>query len=625
MLRSQTEIPIKTSINGQPSAHTQVPLVIGVTGHRNLRPADQPKLEKVVRSVFDNIRQKSPHTPLLVLSSLAEGADRLVARVALELKINLIVPLPMQRELYERDFSTPASRADFAKLLSQASYAFVLPVVKDCRNDAIGKDGAARDYQYEQTGAYIAKNSQILIALWDGECTDLVGGTSEVVKFQIEGVPASYVPRRNQLDGLEIGEVYHIITPTMTNPQPNGEAFSFRSLSHNSDRCDDPLILSDPKAEKSNCEGPSAFRGFERIYKHIDRFNEDLGKVLPGLSQELEKSKCKLFPDSKAERLPDPLKAMREQFAVADTLSNHFQKQARNTLDILFVCAFIAAAFFDVFAEMKFGHRFEVSTLGPYVLITIAAYYLLYRRAIRKDLQNKYQDYRALAEGMRVQFFWRLANLNLSVADHYLRKQRSELDWICSAVRAWNPTNWDKDRKFVSQGNEMQNIELVYEYWLTEQLKYFIISAHTDHRKLKRSEATVKYLFWGGVITAGTFALALLLFLLWHPEWLRDFFDFLEHHRNIHGSLVLLMSLPLILAALLHNFAEKNAWSEHAKQYNRMVQLFGRAAKLLREMIKNKEYRDARDLIENLGKEALSENGDWVFLHRERPLEVPHA
>ena len=30
-------------------------------------------------------------------------------------------------------------------------------------------------------------------------------------------------------------------------------------------------------------------------------------------------------------------------------------------------------------------------------------------------------------------------------------------------------------------------------------------------------------------------------------------------------------------------------------------------------------------LIEELGKEALVENGDWVLLHRERPLQVPKA
>jgi hypothetical protein len=29
-------------------------------------------------------------------------------------------------------------------------------------------------------------------------------------------------------------------------------------------------------------------------------------------------------------------------------------------------------------------------------------------------------------------------------------------------------------------------------------------------------------------------------------------------------------------------------------------------------------------VLRELGQEALEENGDWVLLHRERPLEVPH-
>jgi len=35
--------------------------------------------------------------------------------------------------------------------------------------------------------------------------------------------------------------------------------------------------------------------------------------------------------------------------------------------------------------------------------------------------------------------------------------------------------------------------------------------------------------------------------------------------------------------------------------------------------------REVQALLEELGKEALVENGDWVLLHRERPLEVPHG
>jgi 16S rRNA U1498 N3-methylase RsmE len=56
-----------------------------------------------------------PHTPLILLSALVEGADRLVARVALELGVHFIVPLPMPRDIYETDwqsFSTSAQNKE---------------------------------------------------------------------------------------------------------------------------------------------------------------------------------------------------------------------------------------------------------------------------------------------------------------------------------------------------------------------------------------------------------------------------------------------------------------------------------------------------------------------------------
>ncbi len=51
-------------------------------------------------------------------------------------------------------------------------------------------------------------------------------------------------------------------------------------------------------------------------------------------------------------------------------------------------------------------------------------------------LQDRFQDYRALAEGLRVEFYWRLARVRESVYDHYLARQEGELDWIRNAMRA---------------------------------------------------------------------------------------------------------------------------------------------------------------------------------------------
>jgi hypothetical protein len=63
---------------------------------------------------------------------------------------------------------------------------------------------------------------------------------------------------------------------------------------------------------------------------------------------------------------------------------------------------------------------------------------------------------------------------------------------------------------------------------------------------------------------------------------------------------------------------------ELVKQYRRMGDLFQHAASRLDECIDKQDAPKTYRLLIELGKEALIEHGDWLFLHRERPLEVPH-
>ena len=192
-----------------------LPLAISVTGHRDLRDQDLERLEAEIRAVFHDITARYPHTPLLLLSPLAEGADRLAARVGLEFGARLIVPLPLPRDLYEDDFETAASRREFADLLVQADQWFEMPYVEGNTRDNVSAHGEARNHQYAMVGAYVARHSQIFFALWDGVQTDhgeKLGGTAEVVRFKLEGVPEPYASQ-DPLDSVSTGPVYHIVTP----------------------------------------------------------------------------------------------------------------------------------------------------------------------------------------------------------------------------------------------------------------------------------------------------------------------------------------------------------------------------------------------------------------------------
>ena len=62
----------------------RVPIVLGVTGHRDLPSEDSETLRMAVRKLFAQLKHDYPNSPFKLISGLAEGADRLVAEVALE-------------------------------------------------------------------------------------------------------------------------------------------------------------------------------------------------------------------------------------------------------------------------------------------------------------------------------------------------------------------------------------------------------------------------------------------------------------------------------------------------------------------------------------------------------------
>src|SRR4051812_27960896 len=70
-------------------------LVVGVTGHRDLRKEDISILSDCIRAKLKALRSEFPDARLVLMSALAEGADQLVAKVAMgEMGFELLVPLP---------------------------------------------------------------------------------------------------------------------------------------------------------------------------------------------------------------------------------------------------------------------------------------------------------------------------------------------------------------------------------------------------------------------------------------------------------------------------------------------------------------------------------------------------
>ena len=86
----------------------KIPVIVGVTGHRNIRKPDLDVIEKSVREQLAMIVEACPHSQVKLLCSLAEGGDTVCAKAALDLGIPLIASLPFAEDEFRKDFSGQA-------------------------------------------------------------------------------------------------------------------------------------------------------------------------------------------------------------------------------------------------------------------------------------------------------------------------------------------------------------------------------------------------------------------------------------------------------------------------------------------------------------------------------------
>jgi hypothetical protein len=156
-------------------------LRIGVSGHRV--PPKLPEeseaplralIDRILAAIVDTARKANTASAFFIVSSLAEGSDRIVAAAGLAAGFALQAVLPFNRTEYARDFETPTSRGEFEELLARACDVFELGGAADERPRA-----------YEAAGLFMLANIDVLIAIWDGEVAAGIGGTAQIVERAI--------------------------------------------------------------------------------------------------------------------------------------------------------------------------------------------------------------------------------------------------------------------------------------------------------------------------------------------------------------------------------------------------------------------------------------------------------
>jgi hypothetical protein len=359
----------------------RIPLFVGVTGHRDLHPEDVPTIRQPLRTFFDELRIALPSTPIVVMSKLTEGADQLLASIAIEAGCESVCVLPFEHADYRATFSAGAARLEFDRLLAAS-------VIQDLPDAPEYTDSA--DGGYARAGHYIAHHATILVAVWDGVGSERPGSTADVVRA-----------RSARWIGPDLGAIHHLkIRRRESAPGacvPGSESLSAR---------DAITSCGWSYAEEFNA---AVLASRERI--------EDAGVARP----------FEIIADQRFADIAAVLSAAR-------VLATDTQRAVRRGKLLLQVIVFLAAISFAVIFKTN-GVRW---LLWIYLALLGAALFLRTRMQ-RQAVHRRYLDYRCLTEGLRVTLFWRLAGVQSDPGVHtvsvrLISRQDPSLLWIASAL-----------------------------------------------------------------------------------------------------------------------------------------------------------------------------------------------
>jgi len=572
-----------------------IPLIMGVTGHRDIPDEDKPAIFAALMQEMEKLISICCGLPILVITGLAEGADQIAAHAVTELQhrysakaIEYAAVFPMQRDDYEKDFGTEESLTEFRKWCNGAKWIRELPYVTNAA------EADKRDLQYRALGWFLAQHCQAVFAMWDGCDAEgsaggskhLPGGTSEVVHACRSGIPTATGNVTEKPMALALPEpvpVIHVMTRRKKRPDAiQRDAVGGVVTDYNTSR-----------GAKEFNEVIEAFRDFNRRQQSTN-------------AHDIAKSKTYLV-GSTDDFFTNVADIEIETYCIADTVSNIAGTQRRMQIKIISALTILSLLCHQIYS----GPDMRWHWLALHILLGLSAFFAFYFGFVNKKSRHEelHFDYRALAEGLRVQIIWKIAGIDASVADHYLGHQRGELNWIRQAIRNHMVEPAHQSKSAISESEALQFSK---SHWLADQHTYFSGKPNKPGAAIKNYNKSRIFSRLSGASLGFGLILTCLLFVA----------AVMSASDDVLNTIIVVSGTSLIIAATLKTYAEKMAFFEQYNRYQKMGGIFEQAIHRFDEAVEDGDYKNARQILLAAGKEALAENSDWLILHRQRRFEM---
>ena len=594
-------------------------LRVGVTGHRHLpEHTNWPERVAEALGLIEGSLAPAGDAPLawLAISSLAEGADRLVADAILARPGSLLeVPLPLPRDEYETDFKSDESKAAFEQLYGQASLITCAPHFE------------SRDSAYEWAGQAMVSRSDIVIAVWDGLPSRGVGGTADIVRLARRyGRPVVHIPTGS---GQEI-QVLHPFAENGPSPLPaDGEQVAPGDDAPSPER----VSTADPFSQLRR-----SLRGME-AYNRIDIGADRLAAASEQARTDL--MKCITTPEGRA--IWDPIATwLVPRYATADLLAQTARGRVKWLLAITFIFPVLAIA--TVAVQSQFLPHLRWLLWAEVVFLIVIPLVMGFdriswlhrdradkrarRRRLPMSAQQQWVSCRHLAERLRSAFF--LAAVESPPAketvaepsgpeaeyDELKAADIQPLQVAASLIQSFHESAenwlsrlceeiWHRRPPTVVTASDLPLVRNVLaEQWIRGQETYHLKASRRNRRNDNAVTASISAVF---IATAAVAAL--------HAMGVGASSSHVEKALTLVA--IIFPALAAVAAALTHHFE----FRRHEEASESMRRRLRHAADVVARAPTLHDLRRDAEAAERL---MMAENRDWFTLMRLHELEL-HA
>jgi len=564
---------------------------VGLTGHRDISAAAMADVRAALRTELETLNRRFESLPVELVTGLAEGADTLATEIALELGMPVRAVLPMPRSLFEADFEG-AALEHFRRLADDDRVIVEELPLPAGEGDEDFSDGPARDGLYGRLMDYLVRRSNVLIALWDGEVTGLVGGSSDVV-IRYLSTPGTSTDRTRTFettDDLELAEdqsdlVVWIKTPRQSDSsETEGGRTSYLVQAGTAG-----LLCQSSKLP-------------EFVFERWNQFDQHAAELGSAVDADLTAYPLSAEGDAGIAEIAPFIDL---GFVRADQLAMANQLQSDRLFKLFGLMAALMGLMFLLYAKIAAFKWFLIT----YVVL-FAAGYALFSVSARRGWFGRHLAYRVLAEVLRIRFFLVLSGSRSEVSTRRLLRLTSierfrGFEWIGDAIRCSEPLTYE------SNVPAQERVAATAVRWVKDQSAYFRKKHHQLHAQHERLESVKRVLFLASFLGA----VSLLLFK-------KILYGLHVGDLDSKTLLVFLMGLLPLWLAIWEIYQTKMATRELLWQYTNQGALFDLAEKRLAA---TSDPDLARNVIADLAERSFMDVILWSTHRYHREHEPPAA